>query len=261
MLTNKQTSGFLKGMKVGIPASFVFEEYPSKLLETWSRSAEWLHQHGAEIVDVAETELSLDLVQLALPSYYVLVSAEASSNLSRYDGFRYGVAASSSCENATRSEDESNNLEFTPLERQYAASRSAGFGDEVARRILCGTSVLSSDRFHSHYEAAAKIRAALADELTTLLDKKVDTLLIPTVATIEPHLIEPGKEIDNTAVLATDVLTVPASLGGLPAVSVPVHHGSSDPFRAGMQLIGARLREDVVLRAAKVLELMDDKTE
>lgn len=259
MMATEEPSSFLKGVRVGVPHSFVFEECPEEVLEAWSRAAEWLQRHGAEIVEVSTDDLSLDLVQLALSAYYVLVSAEASSNLSRYDGFRYGVNGND--ENAGNHSFAEVDSDFTPLEEQYAATRRRGFGVEVARRILCGTSVLSSDRFHTHYEAAAKLRAALADELNFLLDEHVDLVLIPTVASIEPQSIDPSTSTDNTAVFATDVLTVPASLCGLPAISVPVPGVSScDPFLPGMQLVGSRLREDVVLKAAKILESIDCST-
>lgn len=250
----EQPSKPLDGIRVGIPTSFVYDEYADDVMENWSRSAEWLQQNGADIVEISTEDLSLDLVQLALSSYYVLVSAEASSNLSRYDGFRYGVAVESS---SIPVEDYSH---FTPLEKQFAANRSNGFGVEVSRRILCGTSVLSSDRFHSHYEAAAKIRFALSNELNALFhDGKIDLLMMPTVASTIPQRIDQGSIIDNTAVLATDVLTVPASLAGLPAISIPVPKNDTCGFRTGMQLIGPRLREDLIFVAAGVIESMGGK--
>ncbi len=119
------------------------------------------------------------LVQGALAAYYVLVSAEASSNLSRYDGFRYGVAAPNVSDAGSG---------LTPLEQQYAATRTSGFGPEVARRVLCGTSVLSSDRFHTHYEAAAKLRSVLARQLHNALSEDVDAILIPTALSLPPRL-------------------------------------------------------------------------
>jgi aspartyl-tRNA(Asn)/glutamyl-tRNA(Gln) amidotransferase subunit A len=148
-------------------------------------------------------------------AYYDLVSAEASSNLSRYDGFRYGVGLNE--ETAARLGDLDSDL--TPLERQYSATRMQGFGTEVARRILCGTSVLSSDKFHTQYEAAAKLRAVLSQQLRSALEK-VDLLLIPT-ALSSPCSLDRDR-LDSTEMFANDVMTVPASLAGLPSVSIPV---------------------------------------
>ena len=140
---------------------------------------------------------------------------------------------------------------MTPLESVYSATRSQGFGTEVVRRILCGTSVLSSDRFHTHYEAAAKLRAVLTQQLRqALLD--VDLLLIPTALSLPSTLDEMP---DSTEMFANDVMTVPISLAGLPAVSVPV---ARDGYASiGLQLVGSRLDEKTILEVAKVIERME----
>jgi aspartyl-tRNA(Asn)/glutamyl-tRNA(Gln) amidotransferase subunit A len=243
------SSESLSGIRVGIPASFSVDECPEDIRTCWSQAADVLSKHGAEIHQISTEDISPELVQRALSAYYVLVSAEASSNLSRYDGFRYGVAAD---ENDSGSDDALSDL--TPLERQYSATRRQGFGTEVSRRILCGTSVLSSDRFHTHYEAAAKLRSYLATEIRTTLEEKADVILIPTVLSL-PHRIDEGRLEDNTAMFANDVMTVPASLSGLPAVSIPsAIPGQRDIFSCGLQLITSRLNEHVILKAAKVLE-------
>jgi aspartyl-tRNA(Asn)/glutamyl-tRNA(Gln) amidotransferase subunit A len=180
----------------------------------------------------------------------VLVSAEASSNLSRYDGFRYGVAADEESDSADNSEPSA----LTPLERQYSATRRKGFGTEVSRRILCGTYVLSSDRFHTYYEAAARLRAALAQEIHSTLREKVNLLLIPTVLS-SPQTIGDDCLKDSTAMFANDVMTVTASLAGIPALSIPVSGGETDSlFVPGLQLMASRLNENTMLKTAKVLE-------
>lgn len=238
----------LKGVKIGIPVAFSIRECPDHISKSWSTAAQMLEDHGAEIVQISANDISPDLVQRALAAYYVLVSAEASSNLSRYDGFRYGVAAEAM---ATSDHHE----DYTALERQYASTRSQGFGTEVARRILCGTYVLSSDQFHTHYEAAAKLRAALARELHATLTNTVDVLLIPTVLSPPPRIDDDDSIVDSTEMFANDIMTTPPSLAGLPSVSVPV--GEEDAiFPSSMQLIGGRLNEIAILKAASVLKRM-----
>ncbi|CAJ1969462.1 unnamed protein product [Cylindrotheca closterium] len=239
----------LEGVKVGIPASLSIEECPDEIREAWMKAANFLSQRGATVMELSTDELSVDLVQLSLATYYILVSAEASSNLSRYDGFRYGVAA-------TRDDasSESFHLDATDLERQYAATRTEGFGIEVSRRVLCGASVLSSDRFHSHYEAAAKLRAALASQMHSSLKEKVDVLLYPTALSAPPR-IDQG-EIDSTETFANDVMTVPASLAGLPAISIPVAPKDDGRFPLALQLVGYRHGEATILNAARVLQDM-----
>jgi aspartyl-tRNA(Asn)/glutamyl-tRNA(Gln) amidotransferase subunit A len=235
----------LSDIKVGIPAALSVRECPPYIQHAWSRAAQFLAKHGASIEIVSADDISPNLVQQALAAYYVLVSAEASSNLSRYDGFRYGVSADDPAENMEETD-------LTQLERQFNAARVAGFGVDVARRILCGSSVLSSDRFHTHYELAAKVRACLAKEFYATLAEKVDVLLFPTSLSL-PWSLGEGKDMDMTQMFANDVMTVSASLAGLPSVSVPVpgEHGSI--FQPGLQVVGSRLREDLILRVGRVL--------
>lgn len=238
-------SDSLSGIVVGIPASFSVKECPTQLREAWLRSAELLQQGGASIQEIATTDISVDLIKNSLAAYYILVSAEASSNLSRYDGFRYGVMSS----------DDHNfqmDAALTALEKQYSASRVKGFGTEVSRRVLCGASVLSSDRFHTHYEAAAKLRAALAHQMHSVLNEKVDMLLIPTALSF-PHRIDQVK-VNSTEMFSNDVMTIPTSLAGLPSVALPVKEVSEISFPGSVQLIGARFTENQILAAANFLE-------
>jgi aspartyl-tRNA(Asn)/glutamyl-tRNA(Gln) amidotransferase subunit A len=237
----------LSGVKVGIPVAFSLLECPNNICQSWSQTAQILENHGANIVQVSVEDISPDLIQKSLAAYYVLVCAEASSNLSRYDGFRYGLEATT-----TTSRD--NHVGYTSLERQYASTRSQGFGKEVARRILCGTHVLSSDQFHTYYEAAANLRAALAKELHSTLNDKVDMLLIPTVLSRPPRIDDNSSHVmDSTEMFANDIMTTPASLAGLPSISVPAPSLDDSIFPCGMQLIGCRLMENVILKTAHVL--------
>ena len=248
----------LSGIRVGIPASFSVKECSNEIRECWSKAADSLQRSGAEIVQVSTDCISPSLVQTALSAYYVLVSAEASSNLSRYDGFRYGVAAHLDEDDDDDDENDdtsSDDDDMTPLEKQYSASRRQGFGAEVKKRILCGASVLSSDKFHTHYEAAAKLRAALAEEMSSVLENQADVLLIPTVLSMPPQINEEKRsDIDGTAMFANDAMTVPASLAGLPAISVPLSITGEETFIGGMQLISSRLKESVLLKSAKALQ-------
>jgi aspartyl-tRNA(Asn)/glutamyl-tRNA(Gln) amidotransferase subunit A len=245
----------LKGIRVGIPAAFSVAECPSSLRDAWARGAEYLESQGASIETISTEKLSPDILQRALAAYYVLVSAEASSNLARYDGFRYGVAADAGGVLSQDSQEQGGS-DLSLLERQYAATRVQGLGKEVIRRVLCGTSVLSSDRFHTYYEAAAKLRAVLTRQLHESLHD-VDLLLVPTALFPPPRI--GGEAMDATEMFANDVMTVPISLAGLPSVSVPVglSVGADDEaafFHHALQVVGPRHGEATMLRAAAVLE-------
>jgi aspartyl-tRNA(Asn)/glutamyl-tRNA(Gln) amidotransferase subunit A len=245
----------LRGIRVGIPAAFSVAECPSDLRGVWARGAEYLESQGASIETISTDQLSPDILERSLAAYYVLVSAEASSNLARYDGFRYGVAADV---NGVLSQDsqEQGGSNLSLLQRQYAASRVQGLGKEVIRRVLCGTSVLSSDRFHTYYEAAAKLRAVLTRQLHESLND-FDLLLVPTVLFPPPQI---GSEtVDATKMFANDAMTVPISLAGLPSVSVPMGlsidtENEAAFFQHALQLVGPRHGEATMLRAAAVLE-------
>ena len=249
--TRKEPSEVLSGIKIGIPSAFSVAGCPDSIRQVWNNGAHCLQDHGAHVKTISTDVLSPELVRKSLAAYYILASAEASSNLSRYDGVRYGPTAS--IDNAQGQVD----TDRTPLEELYSATRSQGFGTEVVRRILCGTSVLSSDRFHTHYEAAAKLRAALTEQFYQAFEE-VDALLIPTVLSLPCSLTELP---DSTEMFANDVMTVPISLAGLPSVSVPVTVDTCDDTASvGLQLVGSRLNERVILDVAKVLEEMSNDT-
>jgi len=258
------SSSPLNDLKVGIPEAFSVSECSPELRRAWSRTAFALRNLGASVESVSGDVIDPAVIQKSLAAYYVLVSGEASSNLARYDGLRYGISSSSSSSSLGASEDDrrsssSSTETWSPLERQYAATRTRGFGSEVARRVLCGTSVLSSDRYHTYYEAAAKLRAVLTRQLSRAFDDgRCDVLLVPTAVFPPPSLSKEAGPIGSTEMFANDVMTVPASLAGLPAVSIPVPgtFSADSPllFSPGMQLIGPRLGESTLLHVARALE-------
>lgn len=226
----------LDGIRVGIPSAFSVEECPDHVTRAWESGADCLQHLGANV----GTTSIVSNIQHALSAYYVLVSAEASSNLMRYDGFRYGKSSGTTY-------DETNQL--SRLEQNYSATRTKGFGREVIRRILCGTAVLSSDRFHTHYEAATKLRANICQQLENAL-LEFDCLLVPTSMTNPPSNTD---TVDPTEMLSNDVMTVPMSLAGIPTISLPV--GLPSPlFRTSLQLVAGRYQEGKLLQVAKALE-------
>jgi aspartyl-tRNA(Asn)/glutamyl-tRNA(Gln) amidotransferase subunit A len=254
----------LTGLRIGIPSAMVMKECPPALCHAWQDLAERLHAMGASIEQVSDDDLSAQVVQASLAAYYVLASAEAASNLSRYDGFRYGMSYKDLSsdkysieqilsEQGMLSSTEGKGSRYSVLEQQYALTRTLGFSHEVIRRVLCGTLVLSSDRFHSYYEAAAVLRAVL---------NYCPVMLVPTSLT--PPMALPSSDngsgdssvVDATEMLGNDVYTVPFSLAGLPVVSVP--NGSwtdgEHGFPMGFQLVGAPFSEDLLLRIAARLQ-------
>ncbi|KAL3787526.1 hypothetical protein HJC23_013735 [Cyclotella cryptica] len=273
----------LEGIRIGIPAAFSLYESPPLISSIWSKGAHRLQNiGGATLVTIPESKISSHWVKLSCAAYYVLACAEASSNLSRYDGVRYGadynIDAMQYEAFFSESITDSAFSDMTELERQISATRAYGFGDEVQRRVLAGTSVLSSDRFHTHYEAAARVRAKLSQSIENIFREgeedqdstKVDVILIPTAlsfpAVLDPRLGMGASTVhDSTAAFANDVMTIPISLGGFPSVSVPfLNNATKDeknstmmPHNArnavGLQVFGPRGSEDLVLRAASIL--------
>ncbi|MEH3106027.1 MAG: Asp-tRNA(Asn)/Glu-tRNA(Gln) amidotransferase subunit GatA [Sphingomonas fennica] len=220
----------LKGKRVGIPREYRVDGMPQEIEALWWRGVEWLQDAGAEVVEV-----SLPHTRHALPTYYIIAPAEASSNLARYDGVRYGL----------RDLPEGANLQD-----MYAATRAAGFGAEVRRRILIGTYVLSAGFYDAYYTKAQKVRALIARDFERVF-QDVDVLLAPTAPSAAFALAE--AQVDPIAMYLNDVFTVPASLAGLPAMSVP---GGLDAqgLPLGLQIIGRPLDEQGVLNAALAIE-------
>jgi len=223
-------SSDLKGKKVGIPKEYRVDTMPAEIDALWKRGVEWLRDAGAEIVDV-----SLPHTRYALPTYYIIAPAEASSNLARYDGVRYGLRDLPDGAN---------------LQEMYAATRAAGFGPEVKRRILIGTYVLSAGFYDAYYTKAQKVRALIARDFEEVF-RQVDVLLTPTAPSAAFALGE--KSADPLEMYLNDVFTVPASLAGVPAMSVPAGLDAQG-LPLGLQIIGRPLDEQGVLNAGLAIE-------
>ena len=217
----------LNKVKVGIPKEYQISGMSPEIIKLWEKGSDWLKDRGAEIVDV-----SLPHTKYALPTYYVIAPAEASSNLARYDGVRYGYRNSQDT-----------------LDELYSHSRGEGFGSEVQRRILIGTYVLSAGYYDAYYRKAQRVRNLIIQDFQKAF-QKVDVLLTPTTPT---PAFELGSQLDPISMYMNDVFTVPASLAGLPAMSVP--SGLSEKgLPLGLQIIGKQFDESSVLKIASNIE-------
>ncbi|WP_128891976.1 Asp-tRNA(Asn)/Glu-tRNA(Gln) amidotransferase subunit GatA [Erythrobacter sp. HKB08] len=223
-------SADLKGKKVGIPREYRMDGTDEEILKSWEQGKEWLRDAGAEIVDI-----SLPHTKYALPAYYIIAPAEASSNLARYDGVRYGLR---------------DLPDGAGLQDMYAATREEGFGDEVKRRVLIGTYVLSAGFYDAYYNQAQKVRALVARDFENAW-KECDVILAPTTPTASFPLGD--KSDDPLAMYLNDVFAVPASLAGLPAMSVPAMT-NGDGLPLGLQLVGKPFDEQGVLNAGLAIQ-------
>jgi aspartyl-tRNA(Asn)/glutamyl-tRNA(Gln) amidotransferase subunit A len=223
-------SSSLHGVRVGIPKEYRVDGMPAEIEALWQSGIDWVRDAGAEVVEV-----SLPHTRYALPAYYIIAPAEASSNLARYDGVRYGMR---------------DLPDGAGLQEMYAATRADGFGAEVKRRILIGTYVLSAGFYDAYYTQAQKVRALIARDFEQAWER-CDVLLTPTAPSAAFALGE--KAADPIAMYLNDVFTVPSSLAGLPAMSVP---GGLDAagLPLGLQIIGKPLDEQAVLNAGLALE-------
>jgi aspartyl-tRNA(Asn)/glutamyl-tRNA(Gln) amidotransferase subunit A len=223
-------TGDIRGLKVGIPKEYRMDGMSAEVEALWQKGIDWLQAAGAEPVDI-----SLPHTKYALPTYYVIAPAEASSNLARYDGVRYGLRVTP--DNGT-------------LNDMYEATRADGFGKEVKRRIMIGTYVLSAGYYDAYYIRAQKVRAKIADDFTQAF-KKCDVILTPTCPSAA--FAFGAKSVDPVEMYLNDVFTVPASLAGLPAMSVPAGL-SGDGLPLGLHLIGRAFDEETVLKVGHVIE-------
>ncbi|GAA4773675.1 Asp-tRNA(Asn)/Glu-tRNA(Gln) amidotransferase subunit GatA [Novosphingobium ginsenosidimutans] len=223
-------SGDLKGKKVGIPREYRMDGMDADVAASWDAGIAWLKDAGAEIVDV-----SLPHTKYALPAYYIIAPAEASSNLARYDGVRYGLR---------------DLPDGAGLQDMYAATRAAGFGAEVKRRILIGTYVLSAGFYDAYYTQAQKVRTLIAQDFKNAFTL-CDVILAPTAPTAAFGLGE--KSDDPLSMYLNDVFAVPASLAGLPAMSVPAGL-NREGLPLGLQIVGRPFDEQGVLNAGLAIE-------
>jgi aspartyl-tRNA(Asn)/glutamyl-tRNA(Gln) amidotransferase subunit A len=222
-------SSDLRGKRVGIPREYRIDSVPAEINDLWDRGIEWLKDAGATPV-----EISLPHTKYALPTYYIIAPAEASSNLARYDGVRYGL----------RDVPEGGNLDA-----MYSATRADGFGAEVKRRIMIGTYVLSAGFYDAYFTKAQKVRALIKEDFRKAFEQ-CDVILTPTAPSAAFGI---GETTDPLAMYLNDVFAVPASLAGLPAMSVP---GGLDEqgLPLGLHLIGNELDEQTVLNAGLAIE-------
>lgn len=218
----------VKGLRIGVPKEYRVDGMPAEIEKLWQDGIAWLKDAGAEIVEV-----SLPHTKYALPAYYIVAPAEASSNLARYDGMRYGFRA------------EGNNL--TEI---YENTRAQGFGNEVKRRILIGTYVLSAGYYDAYYLKAQKVRRRIADDFDRAWET-CDALLTPTAPSAAFALGE--RMADPIAMYLNDVFTVTTNLAGLPSISVPAGLDAAG-LPLGLQVIGRALDEATVFSVAGAIE-------
>jgi aspartyl-tRNA(Asn)/glutamyl-tRNA(Gln) amidotransferase subunit A len=220
--------GDIAGLRVGIPREYRVDGMPDEIEVLWQQGVEWLRASGAEPV-----EISLPMTRYALPAYYIVALAEASSNLARYDGVRFGLRVAGDS-----------------LEEMYELTRAAGFGAEVRRRVLIGTYVLSAGYYDAYYLKAQRVRALIARDFARAFER-VDCILTPTAPSAAFAIGE--KSGDPIEMYLNDVFTVPANLAGVPAASVPAGL-TGDGLPLGLQITGRAFDEETVLRVAEILE-------
>jgi len=222
----------VKGLRIGVPKEYRVDGMPAEIEALWTQGIAWLKAAGCEVV-----EISLPNTKYALPAYYIVAPAEASSNLARYDGMRFGLRAAGS------------NLTET-----YENTRAQGFGDEVKRRILIGTYVLSHGYYDAYYIKALKVRRCISDDFDSAWTQ-CDAILTPTAPSAAFALGENAS--DPVAMYLNDVFTVTVNLAGLPGLSLPAGL-SSEGLPLGLQLIGKPLDEGTLFSLASVMEKAAD---
>ena len=218
----------IKGKKIGIPKEYRVDDMPKEIEKLWLEGIDLLKKLGAEVKDI-----SLPHTKYALPAYYIVAPAEASSNLARYDGVKYGY----------RSKGDN-------LISMYENTRSQGFGDEVKRRILIGTYVLSSGYYDAYYLKAQKIRRLIKNDFDYAY-KSVDAILTPSTPSSAFKIGE--KMNDPVSMYLNDIFTVPVNLSGLPAISIPAGK-DKDNYPLGLQLIGKAFEEQTILNLSYSME-------
>jgi len=219
----------VKGLRIGVPKEYRMDGMPEEIETLWAQGAEWLRAQGAEIVDI-----SLPMTKYALPAYYIIAPAEASSNLARYDGMRYGLR-----------------VEGDDLTGAYEKTRAAGFGKEVQRRILIGTYVLSAGYYDAYYLKALKVRRRIYEDFSAAFEK-VDAILTPATPSAA-FAIGSKAKADPIEMYLNDIFTVTANIAGIPAISVPAGLDKSG-LPLGLQVITPALDEETMFSVGGALE-------
>ncbi len=226
----KAVGASVKGMRIGIPKEYRMPGMAAEIETLWQRGAQWLRDAGAETVDI-----SLPLTKYALPAYYIVAPAEASSNLARYDGVRYGLRVAGR---------DSNDM--------YEHTRAAGFGKEVRRRIMIGTYVLSAGYYDAYYLRAQKVRTLVKRDFEQCFAAGLDAVLTPTTPSAAFAVGEKGR-VDPIEMYLNDVFTVTVNMAGLPAISVPSGLDAQG-LPLGLQLIGRPFEEETLFALGSVIE-------
>jgi len=225
---NSNLTDKVKGLKIGIPKEYRVENMPPEIDVLWKNGMNYLRDAGAIVKNI-----SLPHTVYALPTYYIVAPAEASSNLARYDGVKYGH----------RSKGNS-------LIEMYENTRSEGFGDEVKRRILIGTYVLSSGYYDAYYLKAQKVRQLIKNDFDKAF-KDVDAILTPSTPSAAFKMGD--KKDDPISMYLNDIFTVPVNLAGLPAISVPSGH-DKNKLPIGLQIIGKPFDEQTILNLSLAIQ-------
>jgi aspartyl-tRNA(Asn)/glutamyl-tRNA(Gln) amidotransferase subunit A len=220
----------IKGMRIGIPKEYRMPGMAAEIEALWQRGADWLKEAGAELV-----EISLPMTKYALPAYYIVAPAEASSNLARYDGVRYGLR-----------------VPGRDVIEMYEQTRAAGFGKEVRRRIMIGTYVLSAGYYDAYYLRAQKVRTLIKRDFEKCFAAGVEAILTPTTPSAAFALGEKGR-VDPIEMYLNDVFTVTVNMAGLPGISVPAGLDSQG-LPLGLQLIGRPFAEETLFTLGAVIE-------
>ena len=221
----------LKGMKIGIPKEYRVDGMPDEIEALWKRGIDWLREAGAEIVDI-----SLPHTKYALPAYYIVAPAEASSNLARYDGVRYGLR-----------------VPGKDIVEMYEKTRAAGFGREVKRRVMIGTYVLSAGYYDAYYVQAQKVRTLIKRDFETVYRDGVDAILTPATPSAAFGIADEEMNSDPVKMYLNDIFTVTVNMAGLPGIAVPAGMDTSG-LPLGLQLIGRPFDEETLFRTAHVIE-------
>ncbi len=221
----------LKGMKIGIPKEYRLDGMSAEIEKLWEQGVAWLKDAGAEVV-----EISLPHTKYALPAYYIVAPAEASSNLARYDGVRYGLR-----------------VEGRDIADMYEKTRAAGFGKEVQRRIMIGTYVLSAGYYDAYYLKAQKVRTLIKRDFEDAFHAGVDAILAPITPTSAFAIGDKELAADPVKMYLQDVFTITLNMAGLPGISVPAGLDSKG-LPLGLQLIGKAFEEETLFKTAHVIE-------
>jgi aspartyl-tRNA(Asn)/glutamyl-tRNA(Gln) amidotransferase subunit A len=220
----------VKGMKIGIPKEYRLDGMPAEIEKLWSEGAAWLKAAGAELVEV-----SLPHTKYALPAYYIVAPAEASSNLARYDGVRYGLR-----------------VPGRSIGELYENTRAEGFGDEVRRRVMIGTYVLSAGYYDAYYLRAQKVRTLIKKDFEDCFAKGVSAILTPATPSAAFGVGEKGGA-DPVEMYLNDIFTVTVNMAGLPGIAIPGGL-SAEGLPLGLQLIGRPFDEETLFSLGEVIE-------